>query len=135
MVPHPSPVALSDVFWKNKRLEKIMRHFPLLQPLSKILVVVLCLSLAAPVGRAVEAASSSPTSADLPAAPEPVTATSAPVNASTGSPELLSADELSELSARAEEPGPEVVGGSLSNEHLTYIVIALAAAVIVLIAK
>jgi hypothetical protein len=48
---------------------------------------------------------------------------------------LLTADELSELSARAEEPGPEVVGGSLSNEHLTYIVIALAAAVIVLIAK
>jgi hypothetical protein len=76
-----------------------------------------------------------PGNADSPAALEQATATSAPASASTGSPELLTADELSELSARAEEPGPEVVGGSLSNEHLTYIVIALAAAVIVLIAK
>lgn len=48
---------------------------------------------------------------------------------------LLSETEVSELQARAEEPGPEVTGGALSNEHLTYIVIALAAAVIVLIAK
>jgi hypothetical protein len=41
---------------------------------------------------------------------------------------------LEELSRRAEDPGPDVVGGALSNEHLTYIIIALAAAVIVLIA-
>lgn len=112
-----------------------MRHFPLYQLLSKILVVVLCLSLVAPVGRAAEAASTSPSNADSPAAPEPATVTSAPASTGTGSPELLTAEELSELSARAEDPGPEVVGGSLSNEHLTYIVIALAAAVIVLIAK
>jgi hypothetical protein len=47
----------------------------------------------------------------------------------------LTPDEAAELQKRAEEPGPEVTGGALSNEHLTYIVIALAAAVIVLIAK
>jgi hypothetical protein len=47
----------------------------------------------------------------------------------------LSSEEVAELAARAEEPGPTVAGGALSNEHLTYIVIALAAAVIVLIAK
>jgi hypothetical protein len=49
-------------------------------------------------------------------------------------PQLFSAEELAELSQRAEEAGPEVVGGALSNLHLTYIVIALATAVIVLIA-
>jgi hypothetical protein len=111
-----------------------MRHFPLLQPLSKLLVVVLCLLLVAPVGRAAEATGSSPGNAESPAAPEPAAVTSATASTSANSPELLTTDEVSELSARAEEPGPEVVGGALSNEHLTYIVIALAAAVIVLIA-
>jgi hypothetical protein len=50
------------------------------------------------------------------------------------SPQPLSDEEVADLSARAEEPSPDVAGGALSNEHLTYIVIALAAAVIVLIA-
>lgn len=50
-------------------------------------------------------------------------------------PQTLGDEELAELSERAEDPGEEVVGGALSNEHLTYIVIALAAAVIVLIVK
>jgi preprotein translocase subunit SecF len=49
--------------------------------------------------------------------------------------QALSEDEAAELSARAEEPARDVVGGALSNTHLTYVVIALAAAVIVLIAK
>ena len=49
--------------------------------------------------------------------------------------ELLAADELEQLEARDEEPGPEVVGGALSNQELTYIVIALAAAVLVLVLK
>lgn len=52
-----------------------------------------------------------------------------------GSGQLLSADELSTLAARDKEPGDRVVGGSLTNQQLTYIVIALGAAVIVLIAK
>jgi len=50
-------------------------------------------------------------------------------------PEPLSDEEAAKLKARSQEPGPEVAGGALSNLHLTYIVIALAAAVIVLIAK
>lgn len=48
---------------------------------------------------------------------------------------LLAEEEIAKLAVRAEEPGKEVVGGALSREHLTYAVIALAAAVIVLIAK
>lgn len=47
--------------------------------------------------------------------------------------ELLDADELADLAAMDEEPGPEVVGGALNNQELTYIVIALAAAVLVLV--
>jgi hypothetical protein len=39
------------------------------------------------------------------------------------------------LQARAEEPDPQVAGGAMSNQHLTYAVIALAAIVLVLIAK
>jgi hypothetical protein len=50
------------------------------------------------------------------------------------SAEALTAEESADLSQRDEEPGREVVGGALSNLHLTYIVIALATAVIVLIA-
>lgn len=48
--------------------------------------------------------------------------------------QLLSEEELAALAARDQKPADTVVGGALSNEHLTYIVIALAAAVIVLIA-
>jgi hypothetical protein len=56
-------------------------------------------------------------------------------NGSPAAPQLLTDDEVKELTARAEEPSSDVAGGALSNEHLTYIVIALAAAIIVLIAK
>ncbi|MCP5117954.1 MAG: hypothetical protein GY953_44625 [bacterium] len=48
---------------------------------------------------------------------------------------LLDDEELANLDARAEQPPDNLAGGALSNEHLTYIVIALAAAIIVLIAK
>jgi len=48
---------------------------------------------------------------------------------------MLSDEELAQLAARAEKAEKDFTAGSLSNEHLTYIVIALAAAVIVLIAK
>jgi hypothetical protein len=48
---------------------------------------------------------------------------------------LLDEEELASLTARAEEPADDVAGGALTNQQLTYIVIALAAAVIVLIAK
>ncbi len=49
--------------------------------------------------------------------------------------ELIDADELERLQARDEQPGPEVVGGALTNQQLTYVAIALGAAVLVLIAK
>ena len=49
--------------------------------------------------------------------------------------ELIEAEELERLQARDEEPSSEVVGGALNNEHLTYVVIALAAAVLVLVLK
>lgn len=48
-------------------------------------------------------------------------------------PQLLDEQELAELAALDEEPGDEVIGGALSNQHLTYIAIALAAAVVVLV--
>lgn len=49
--------------------------------------------------------------------------------------QLLDQQELAEFAALDEEPGDEVIGGALSNQHLTYIVIALAAAVVVLVLK
>jgi len=48
---------------------------------------------------------------------------------------MLSDEELAQLAARAEKAEKDFAAGALSNQHLTYIVIALAAAVIVLIAK
>ena len=49
--------------------------------------------------------------------------------------QLLDQEEIATLSQRNQTPGPEVRGGALSNEHLTYIVIALAAIVLVLVLK
>jgi hypothetical protein len=47
---------------------------------------------------------------------------------------LTQQEELA-LAARNENPGPEVAGGAWSNQTLTYVVIALAAAVAVLVLK
>ena len=55
--------------------------------------------------------------------------------AATSEAQLLDEDEIAALSQRNQNPGPEVRGGALSNEHLTYIVIALAAIVLVLVLK
>jgi hypothetical protein len=55
--------------------------------------------------------------------------------ASAEKPQPLTENEQSELARRSEEPGKEVAGGALSNLHLTYIVIALATAVLVLVLK
>jgi hypothetical protein len=49
--------------------------------------------------------------------------------------ELLTPEEEKALAEQQEEPGHEVAGGALSNLHLTYIVIALSAAVLVLVLK
>ena len=45
----------------------------------------------------------------------------------------LSDDELARLSARADQAQKDFAAGSLTNEQITYIIIALATAVIVLI--
>ena len=51
-----------------------------------------------------------------------------------GTAQLLDEQELAQLAAADEQPGDDVTGGALSNEHLTYIAIALATAIIVIIA-
>lgn len=98
------------------------------------LAIALCLSLVLPAGKAMEPEQVAPVESNdgLKRAPEP----SSTVNATNqDSPKLLSPEETRALSERAEEPGPDVAGGALSAQHLTYIVIALAAAVFVLIFK
>jgi hypothetical protein len=56
-------------------------------------------------------------------------------NRSPAKAEVLTEEESAALAKRQEQPGPEVTGGALSNQTLTYIVIALAAAVLVLVLK
>jgi hypothetical protein len=48
---------------------------------------------------------------------------------------VLDDEELSQLAGRVQAAQKEIVGGALSNQELTYIVIALAAAVLVLVLK
>ena len=72
-------------------------------------------------------------------APQPATQAAvqeqAPSPMAANGPELLTQEEEQALGQRSEEPGREVAGGALSTQQLTYIVIALAAAVLVLIFK
>lgn len=46
---------------------------------------------------------------------------------------LLSDEELARLGSRIDAVQTDLAGGALSNEHLTYIVIALATAVLILV--
>ncbi len=62
-------------------------------------------------------------------------ATSSITKPVTGKAQLLTPEEEKELAQQDKEPPQEVAGGALSNLHLTYIVIALAAAVFVLVLK
>lgn len=114
-----------------------MGHLSMTSLSRSAIAVALSLILSAPAAQCDDAA---PPAEQAPAQ----TAAAKSAEASVASPRVANpergprpfdADELADLSARAEQPAPEVVGGALSNEHLTYIVIALAAAVIVLIAK
>lgn len=124
---------------------------------SRILSVALCLSLLFPAGSLAEELSGGPqpqrtqpssdrtasrSVADQPDVPVPAgepqdTAATTRSTAETNSTlaEALSQEEEASLSARAEQPGPEVSGGALSNLHLTYAVIALAAIILVLLIK
>lgn len=65
--------------------------------------------------------------------PTPLIQSSVPVAAQA--PQPLTDEEQQSLKQRDEKPAETVAGGALSNEHLTYIVIALAAAVLVLVLK
>lgn len=89
---------------------------------SRLLATVLCVGLSVCGVSAAEQ--------ETKAATRAVTETATPVPGQS-----FDESELAELSQREEAPAPEVAGGALSNLHLTYIVIALAAAVVVLIAK
>lgn len=96
------------------------------QSTLKVVALVLSVMLALPAGAGAAKAPDPPSPAAVGTGTNPPNAASA---------QLLDANEVADLAARAEEPGQEVTGGALSNEHLTYIVIALAVAVIILVAK
>ena len=105
--------------------------------ISRIAAVPLCLLLGAPMQTFAQGDGTPPLQAPshspgdgLPAAPSH--ALPAQANAEA---QLLEEEEIAELAQRNRNPGPEVRGGVLSNEHLTYIVIALAAIVLVLVLK
>lgn len=51
----------------------------------------------------------------------------------TGKAMLLNDSELASLAARADKVANDFTAGALSNEHLTYIVIALATAVLIIV--
>jgi hypothetical protein len=104
-----------------------MRH--LFQYLSKTLAILLCSCLLA--------GSAAADQRDRPVTGGEVKTnqTQAMQSQESDKAQPLSAEEMADLEQRAAEPGQEVAGGALSNQTLTYIVIALAAAVVVLIAK
>lgn len=112
-----------------------MIRFSLKAP--KLAAIFLCLALAAPTRTFAQfnAAAQSDVSGNSPVtAVSKVTQNPARPGAASEA-QLLDEEEIAALSQRNQNPGPEVRGGALSNEHLTYVVIALAAIVLVLILK
>ena len=99
---------------------------------SKVIAAVLCWGLMIPCGT-LSAQSTSPAEARQPAQAKAVQQTTSA--AAPSEPQPLTAEEEQSLSERNQEPGREVSGGALTTQQLTYIVIALAAAVLVLIFK
>ena len=100
--------------------------------LFRILAITVCLCLIAPAGAARERRGQlarMESGTELNRSPE------IPVSRDVANPQGLNPEEERTLSERAEEPGPEVAGGALTSQQLTYVVIALAAAVLVLILK
>ncbi len=107
--------------------------------ISRILAVTICLALLVPACMANDKPAP-PAQQSTVLVPEKTDTTqSQSVEASSPDtstpPGQLSKEEESQLSARSQEPGPEVAGGALSNLHLTYAVIALAAIILVLLIK
>lgn len=98
-----------------------------------IAIASLCLALCAPTRTFAQTEAKHKPNVLENSAGKAAAATSNP--AGTSDAQLLDDDEIAALSQRNQNPGPEVRGGALSNEHLTYIVIALAAIVLVLVLK
>ena len=94
---------------------------------SKIVVAVLCWSVLLPGGNVI--------AQTAPPATAKVAVQGTPSSATASGPELLTPEEEESLSERGEEPGREVAGGALTNQQITYILIALATAVVVLVLK
>ena len=101
--------------------------------LSRILISILSLSLLVPTCSPEDGTPPPEQTTEL--REKEAAAESVATAATPGTPQPLSEEEDSSRSARAEEPGPEVTGGALSNLHLTYAVIAIAAVVLVLLLK
>lgn len=101
--------------------------------IPQIAAVSLCLLLGAPVQTF--AGDTTKSAAGVPGNPASVATQDAIQTEATAQAQLLDEEEMAELSQRNQDPGPKVRGGALSNEHLTYIVIALAAIVLVLVLK
>jgi len=111
------------------------------------LLLCLCLFVSTakasqPISQPVSQADTTAAASQLisPAAPAPAAGDVTPNESASESSDalqgqLLDDEELAQLAERAEEPGDQVAGGALTNQQLTYIVIALAAAVVVLIVK
>ena len=100
----------------------------------KLAIASLCLALCAPTRTLAQVEAKQKFDVlENAAGSAPAKATSNP--ATTSEAQFLDEDEIASLSQRSQNPGPEVRGGALSNEHLTYIVIALAAIVLVLVLK
>lgn len=98
--------------------------------------IFLCLALGTPTRTSAQSAATPQSNVpkNSAGAVSKVTQNPAPLGAPSEA-QLLDNEEIATLSQRNQNPGLEVRGGALSNEHLTYIVIALAAIVLVLILK
>lgn len=103
----------------------------------KLTGVFLCLALAVPTGifAQIDATPQLNVSENSAAAADSKVTRNPGRPGATPQAQLLDQEEIAALSQRNQNPGPEVRGGALSNEHLTYIVIALAAIVLVLILR
>lgn len=102
------------------KLRGNMKLCSFFRPSVKLVATIFCATLLVPAGRATERDR-----------PVPVVQGTEPSRGPA--PEPFTEKELAELSRRAEDPGQKVVGGALTNQQLTYIVIALATAVIILV--
>jgi hypothetical protein len=113
-----------------------MRNLLFPNTLLKTLATVLCALLLVPAMRADDRKRPAPEVSGRQVSPaESDSAKALPNRDNADAPQPLTEKESAELQSRSEDPGSNVAGGALSNLHLTYIVIALAAAVLVLVLK